>query len=226
MKRVIVLALVIVTGIVAADYSWALERSAIAIGSRVQMHESAAGDSPTVGLLGEGVAVDLLGRTPNPVDIEGFTDYWYLISYRGKTGWIFGQFIFPSTGGRGLARIFTADELIDYGNRATRNLVDIRNAGFYDALIDGSDRLAADIKEMSEDPILSAYGKELEPYRLFAACLLAAGYAGTGDIKNAEKIKKQLLTYDRGTLLPDRTTLGIKIDDLDKMIQEKNKTTE
>ncbi|MBN2224250.1 MAG: SH3 domain-containing protein [Deltaproteobacteria bacterium] len=226
MKHVIVLVIVIVIGIAAAGHSSALERGAIVIGSRVQMHESAAGDSPAVGLLSEGAAVDILGRKPKPVDIEGFTDYWYLIGYRGKTGWVFGQFISPSTKATGLARIFTTAELIDYCDRAVRNLVDIRNAGFYDALIDGSGRFIADVGEMSQDPILSAYVKELEPYRLFATWSLSAGYAGTGDIKNAEKIKKQLQTYNPGALLPDGTTLGARINELDKMIQGKSETTQ
>ncbi len=226
MKCAVIVLLALVIGMLAADYSPAIERSAIVIGSRVQMHESAAGDSPTVGLIGEGATVAILGRNPKSVDVEGFTDYWYRIAYRGKTGWIFGQFMYPSTAGRGLARIFTAVELLDYADHATRNLVNIRNAGAYGALIDDSERLAADIKEMSEDQILAPYGNELEPYRLFAACLLAAGYAGTGDIKNAEKIKKELSAYNPGTLLPDETTLDTKIHDLDEMIKGKSEKTE
>ena len=79
---------------------------------------------------------------------------------------------------------------------------------------------------MSQDPILSAYGKELEPYRLFATWSLSAGYAGTGDIKNADKIRKQLQTYNPGALLPDGTTLGARIDELDEMIQGKSETTQ
>jgi hypothetical protein len=226
MKRIVVLLLSLAIGILAADYSLAIDRGAFVIGSRVQMHESPAGDSPAKGLIGEGVAVDIIGRTAGPVNVEGFTDYWYQVAYRGRTGWVFGQFIFPSTAGRGLSRIFTAAELIDYADLATRNLVSIRNATLYNALIDESARFTADIKEMSDDPILAAYGNELSPYRLFAVWSLAAGYAGTGDMKNAEKIKKQLLAYDPGAKLPDGTTLGTKIHDLDELIKDNGGITE
>jgi hypothetical protein len=226
MKRAIVLLVIVGIVATAAPFCCAVERSAIIIGSRVQMHESAAGDSPTVVLLSEGATADILGRKPTPDRVEGFTDYWYHIACRGKTGWVFGQFIAPSTGGRGLARIFTAAEMADYADHAVKNLSAIRKAGHYAALIDASNRLLADITEMSEDPILLPYVNRLEPYRLFGACLAAEGYAGTGDINGAEKIRKHLLTCNPGTTLPDKTTLGAKIDDLDKMIQEKGKTTQ
>ncbi len=225
MKRMIVPALVIVAVIAAAGFSYALERSAVVIGSRVQIHESAAGDSPTVSLLAEGTTVDILARSARPADVEGFTEYWYRIGYRGRTGWVFGQFISLSTGGNGLARIFTADEMIDYCDRATQNLVNIRNAGAYDALIDVSGGFTADIEQMAGDPILSANGNAREPYRLFAAWSLAAGYAGTGDVKNAQKIKKQLQAYDPGMVLPGGTTLGAKINALDDMMRGENSTT-
>jgi hypothetical protein len=93
--------LVIGTVAISAGYCPAVERNAVVIGSRVQIHETAAGDSPTFGLLGEGVAVAILGRKPAPDRVEGFTDYWYRINYRGKTGWVFGQFIAPSTAAGG-----------------------------------------------------------------------------------------------------------------------------
>jgi hypothetical protein len=209
MKQVITLLLVIGIVAIAAGSCPAIERNAVVVGSRVQIHESAAGDSPTVGLLGEGVAVAILGRKPTPDRVEGFTDYWYRINYRGKTGWVFGQFISPSTGGRGLARIYTAAELADYADHAVMNLVAIRKAGYYAALIDASGRLSADITELSEDPIL---------------CLMAEGYAGTGDTKGAEKIVEKLRAYNPATPLPDKITLGAAIDRVNGTMLKKDTT--
>ena len=225
MKQVITLLLLIGIVVIAAGYCPAIERSAVVIGSRVQIHESPEGDSPAIGLLGEGVAVALLGRKPAPDRVEGFTDYWYRINYRGKTGWVFGQFISPSTGGRGLARIFTPAELVDYADHAVKNLVAIRKAGYYAALVDASGRLSADITELSEDPILSSHARELEPYGLLAACLMAEGYAGTGDTKGAEKIVEKLRAYNPATPLPDKTTLGAAIDRVNETMQNRDTTT-
>ncbi len=174
MKNVIISVLMFAAAILAAESSPAIERSATIIGSRVQMHESAAGDSTAVWLLNEGIPVAILGRQPRPVDVGNFTDYWYLVGYRGKTGWVFGQFMLLSSGGRGLARIFSADEMNDYCDQATKNLITIKDAKIYDALVDDSGLLLADIKEMAEDPILSSYAGALEPYRLFAVWSLAA----------------------------------------------------
>jgi hypothetical protein len=216
MKRVIVSIIVIV---IAAGSGLALERNAVVIGSRVQMHESASGDSPAMGLLSEGVTVDILGRAERPADVGGFTDYWYRVGYRNRAGWVFGQFIAPATGGRGLARIYTPREMTDYCDRAAKNLVNIRNAGLYGALVDASGRLSADIDEMAKDPILSPYERELAPYRLLSAWSLAAGYAGTGEAAKAQKIRDQLSAYDPGALLPDGTTLGAQIGELEEMIR-------
>lgn len=218
MKRAIVLLLIIGFGTAAPGYCPALERGAVVIGSRVQMHESPAGDSRAVGLLNEGVAVTLIGRKPTPDRIEGFSDYWYHVSYRGAAGWVFGQFIAPSTEGRGLARIYTVAELIDYTDNAVKNLVAVRNAGYYAALVDGSGRFLADLTELSEDSILREHAGRIEPYRLFAACFLAIGYAGTGDIAGAGRIRDELSAANPGALLPDGSTLGQRLADLDEAI--------
>jgi hypothetical protein len=215
MKHVISLLLVVGVLAAAAGDCPAIERTATVIGSRVQMHESAAGDSPTVGLLAEGVSVTVRGRKPAPDRVEGFTDYWYRVDYRGRAGWVFGQFISPSSGGRGLARIYTAAEMLDYVDRVSDNLVAVRKAGYYAALLDGAARLSADIEEISADPILSPFSGDLAPYRLLAACWMAEGYAGTGNTGGAEKIRKQLLSYNPGTSLPDGTTLGARLKELD-----------
>ena len=225
MKRAIILPVII--GIVAAAALPlpAIERSAVVIGSRVQMHESPAGDSATVALMSEGAAVTVIDRTSGPARVEDFTDYWYRVTYRGKTGWVFGQFIALSTGGRGLARIFTKNDLVDYADHAVKNLAAVRKAGYWAALVDGANRLLADIEEISGDPVLSPYGGQLGAYRLFAACMAAEGYAGTGDIANAQKIRERLLTGNPATPLPDGTTLGGTIKDLDEMIRSGGDTT-
>ncbi len=222
MKRLIFSIIVIV---IAAGTGLALERSAVVIGSRVQMHESASGDGPAVGLLSEGVTVDILGRTERPVDVGGFTDYWYRVGYRNRTGWVFGQFISPVTGGRGLARIYTPREMTDYCDRAADNLNNILKAGLYSALVDASGRFSADIEEMAKDPILSPYERGLAPYRLLAAWSLAIGYAGTGEAAKAQKVRDQLRAFDPGALLPDGTTLGARIVELDEMIRTGGGTT-
>jgi hypothetical protein len=226
MRNTIIALIMIGAAVLAAESCPAIERHAVIIGSRVQIHESASGDSAVVGLLNEETSVAILGRQLRPADVGSFTDYWYLVAYRGKTGWVFGQFLLPSTDGRGLARIFTTDEMIDYCDHAAANLTRITDARIYDALVDDSGRFMADIKEMAEDPILSPHAGALEPYRLSAAWSLAVGYVGTGDVAGARRIREQLAAYDPGTLLPDRKTLGIKLDKLDALIQGKEKATE
>jgi len=225
MKRAIILFVIIGTLAAAAFPLSAVERSAVVIGSRVQIHESPAGDSPTVALMSEGTAVTVIDRASGPSRVEDFADYWYRVTYRGKTGWVFGQFIALSTGGRGLARIFTKDDLLDYADHAVKNLTAVRKAGYWAALLDGANRLLADIEEISGDPILSPYGGRLESYRLFAACMAAEGYAGTGDTANAQKIRDRLLTGNRATPLPDGTPLGGALQDLDDMIRSGGDTT-
>jgi hypothetical protein len=226
MKNAIIALVMIGAGVLAAEPCAAIERHAVIIGSRVQIHESASGDSAVVGLLNEEASVAILGRQPGPADVGSFTEYWYLVGYRGKTGWVFGQFLMPSTDGRGLARIFTVGEMTDYCDHAAANLTRITDARLYGALVDDSGRFMADIKEMAEDPILSPRAGALEPYRLFAVWSLAVGYAGTGDIGGARKIREQLTAYDPGILLPDRKTLRVKLDELDAMIRSEGKTTE
>jgi len=196
-----------------------MERTATIIGSRVQIHEAPDGDSAAVGLVGKDAVVDVIGRAQRPSAVGSFIDFWYHVGYRGKTGWIFGQFMNLSSRGRGLARIFTAEELDDYCACSSENLFNLREAHAYAVLVDASTLFISDIKQMSADPILSVYGQRLEAYRLFATCLLAVGYAGTGAIGDAQKIRGELGEINPGTPLPDKTTLGTKIDEIDLMIR-------
>ena len=58
-------------------------------------------------------------------------------------------------------------------------------------------------------------------YRLFADAMLALGYAGTGATGEAEKIRARLGASDPATILPDKTTLGGKIAEIDAMTRDK-----
>jgi hypothetical protein len=198
-----------------------MERSAVVTGSRVQMHESPSGDSRVVGLFNKDTTVKVIGRTEKPDETLAFIDFWYHVEYRGKAGWVFGQFINPSSGGRGLAGIFTEDDLVRYCALSAANLANCKNAKAYRALIDSSILFISDIKQITEDPILSRFARAADLYGLLANCYLAMGYAGVGDFKDAQKIRKQLPGYSPSTLLPDKTTLDSKIDQIDTMIQGK-----
>jgi hypothetical protein len=207
-------------GLCCAGQSFGLERTAVVIGSRVQMHEIPAGDSPVVGLVNESATVTIIQRQERPVSVSGFDDYWYRVNYRGKNGWVFGQFILPSSGGRGLAALYTRDEAEKYCLLALANLAALKEAKQAAVLMDAASTLVAEIKEMTDDPVLSAFTAVLEPYRLYATWYLAAGRAGTGDIKGAQKIRDQLRACDPGIVLPGKTTLGLKTDELDILIRE------
>jgi hypothetical protein len=221
MKHGIVFVLLLAALASFAGAALSMERTAVVIGSRVQIHEGPDGDSAVVGLVNEGGVVSVLGRGERPVKIGSFIDYWYRVSWRGKTGWIFGQFMALSSGGRGLARIFIADELVEYCARSAENLTNIEGAHAYAALVDNATLLLSDIDEMGADPILSAYGQKLVPYRLFTECLLGVGYAGTGATGDAKKIRDRLAVSDPATVLPDKTTLGEKIGEIDATIMNR-----
>ncbi len=215
--------LLLVIFFLCAAVAHSMDRSAVITGARVQMHESPLGDSRVMGLLNKDTTVEVIGRTEQPDETLQFSDFWYHVSYRGKNGWVFGQFINPSSGGRGLAGIFTADELMRYCALSATNLANCKKATAYRALIDSSILFISDIKEITGDPILSRFAGATGAYELLADCYLAVGYAGTGDFKDAQRIKKQLLGYSLTTPLPDKTTLDSKIDEIDAMIQGKEK---
>jgi hypothetical protein len=221
MKHVIVSVLLLAALAGIAGPAFSMERTGVVIGSRVQIHEGPDGDAPVVGLVNEGGVVDVVGRTDRPVKIGSFIDYWYRVGWRGKTGWVFGQFMALSSRGRGLVRIFSEDELVEYCAVSAENLTSIEGARAYNALVDNATLMLSDIDELGADPILSAYGQKLAPYRLFAECLLALGYAGTGATGDAEKIRGRLAAGDPATVLPDKTTLGEKIAEIDAAITER-----
>ena len=43
--------------------------------------------------LAEGARVEILARTPDAVEIDGQTDYWYQVNHNGLRGWTFGAFL-------------------------------------------------------------------------------------------------------------------------------------
>jgi hypothetical protein len=46
----------------------------------------------------EGARVELLRPTADAMEIDGQTDYWYLVNYNGIRGWTFGAFLTEVTG--------------------------------------------------------------------------------------------------------------------------------
>ena len=43
--------------------------------------------------LTEGSRVEVLARTPDAMEIDGQTDYWYQVNHNGLRGWTFGAFL-------------------------------------------------------------------------------------------------------------------------------------
>ncbi len=43
--------------------------------------------------LTEGARVEILARTPDAMEIDGQTDYWYQVNHNGLRGWTFGAFL-------------------------------------------------------------------------------------------------------------------------------------
>ena len=48
--------------------------------------------------LAEGARVEILARTPDAMEIDGRTDYWYQVNHNGLRGWTFGAFLTEVTG--------------------------------------------------------------------------------------------------------------------------------
>lgn len=43
--------------------------------------------------LTQGARVEILARTPDAMEIDGRTDYWYHVNHNGLRGWTFGAFL-------------------------------------------------------------------------------------------------------------------------------------
>lgn len=199
-----------------------IERSAEIIGSRVIIHLVADGDSEKVATLNQGVVVDVIGRSENPSNVENFRDFWYHVSYRGKTGWVFGQFLNLQSNKRGITRIFTRDELIGYCDIELGGLKNLKNAGEYEALIEIALAFLKDLEDLSLDKIISPYVNDLRSYHAAAKYYLALGYVYTGKSKDARRIKDEFLASYGDLTFSDGRSARDVADEIDRIIDEIN----
>ena len=177
---------------------FAIERKAVIIGDRIAMHKTPDANTKAIAHVNREMVVEVIGRSKSPTAVVKFNEYWYKISYRGKTGWIFGQFLNLDSNKKGLTRIFTRRELIDYCKIEIENLKRTRNAGAHKALVELSKDFLNDLKDISNDTILSQYYSELDEYRALNAYYLALGYLGIGNIDAAMEMTNEIST----TFLP------------------------
>jgi hypothetical protein len=212
------LALAVAASILTAHPLFALERKAEILGSRVAIHATPNADTGAIAHVNRGVIVDVIGRGENPTRVVKITEYWYKISYRGKTGWVFGQFLNLDSNKRGLTRVFTSKELIDYCEIETANLERTREAGEDEALIEFSRAFLNDLNDVSTDPILSPHYGKLDGYRALNAYYLALGYLGTGDKKAAAELTDKISSVFPNTDLPDGRRTGDLVFELKSLI--------
>lgn len=59
--------------------------------TNLNVRAEASTDSEVMFQVGEGVIGTIIERSPNTVEVNGNTDYWYLIDVDGQEGWIFGH---------------------------------------------------------------------------------------------------------------------------------------
>ncbi|MBN1573263.1 MAG: SH3 domain-containing protein [Deltaproteobacteria bacterium] len=216
--RALILAIVALT--FAAYPLFAFERKAEILGSRVAIHEVPNADTKAIAHVNRGVIVDVVGREDAPTRVVKVMEYWYKISYRGKTGWVFGQFLNLDSNKRGLTRVFTLKELIEYCEIETANLKRTREAGAHEALIEFSRAFLKDLNDISTDPILSPHYGELDGYRVLDAYYLALGYLGAGDKKAAAELTEKITKVFPNITLPDGRRTGDLIFELKSLIDE------
>lgn len=197
-----------------------LEREAEVIGSRVKVHTAPDGDSGAVIHLNSGVIVEVLGRTETPSMVENFKDYWYLVGYRDESGWVFGQFLHLKSNKRGIMRLFTREELLEYCEMELRGLANIFDAGAYRALKDSSLTFLYDLKDMTEDKILSHYARDMRGYRAAATYYLALSYIMTGDIAQAIEVRDIYIKSYHDMVFSDGRTSEEVLSELNKLIEE------
>ncbi len=73
-------------GAVAAD-------NATITGDALRIREKPTTDGAVIGSLNKGTRVQALAHTDATDSIDGFTGYWYYISFRGANGYVFGKYI-------------------------------------------------------------------------------------------------------------------------------------
>ncbi len=212
------LLLVIIASTFTSSPLFAVERKAEILGARVAIHGVPDANTKAIAHVNRGVIVDVIGRGENPTRVVVVTEYWYKISYRGKTGWVFGQFLNLDSNKRGLTRVFTLKELIEYCEIETANLKRTREAGAHEALIEFSRAFLKDLNDISTDPILSPYYGELDGYRALDAYYLALGYLGGGDKDAAADLTDKISNVFPNIKLPDGRKTGDLIFELKSLI--------
>lgn len=199
-----------------------IERRAEVIGSRVIMHPVADADTGKVSALNQGIVVDVIGRSEKPANVENFRDFWYHVSYRGKTGWVFGQFLNLQSNKKGITRIFTRDELIEYCDIELEGLKNLKNAGQYEALIEISLAFLKDLEDLSMDNITSTYVNDIRGYHAAGKYYLALGYAYTGKSKDAKRIRDEFLASYGDLTFSDGRSAADVADEIDRLINKGN----
>lgn len=207
----VMLCIVTVCGMTAV----AVERSAVIIGSRVVVHTLPDGDAAVEGYVNEGMEVTVLGRSDTTETRGEYSDYWYHVSYRNGTGWVYGQFLTLSSGKNPLPRIFTARELEEWCVLETENLSRIRDEKLFPELVVLAERFRDDLEACGGDPILSVYANMLRGYRGLALYYLALGYAGTGMADEAAAARDTLASTYGSATLPDGGTIRDLIEEID-----------
>ena len=197
---------------------FAIERKAEIIGDRVSMHETPNANTKAIAHVNREMVVEVIGRSENPTKVVKFNEYWYKVSYRGKSGWIFGQFLNLDSNKKGLTRIFTRGELMEYCEIETENLKRARDADAHKALVELSRTFLDDLNDVSNDTILSQYYSELDGYRALNAYYLALGYLGVGNIDAAKELTRKISSAFYGISLPDGRKTGDLIFELESLI--------
>lgn len=59
--------------------------------TNLNVRAEASTESEVMFQVGEGVIGTIIERSPNTVEVNGNTDYWYLIDVDGQEGWVFGH---------------------------------------------------------------------------------------------------------------------------------------
>jgi len=196
----------------------AIERSAVIIGSRVVVHTTPDGDAAIVGYVNEGMEVSVLGRSDTTETRGEYCDYWYRISYRNGTGWVYGQFLTLSTGKSPLPRIFTDRELAEWCVLETDNLSRVKDEGLFPELAILATRFLDDLAACGGDAILGAHADILHGYRGLALYYQALGYAGAGMMKEAASARDMLASSYGGAVLPDGSGARVLVEEIDRAL--------
>jgi len=196
----------------------AIERSAVVIGSRVVVHTAPDGDAAVEGYVNEGMEVSVLGRSDTPETRGEYIDYWYHISYRMGTGWVYGQFLTLSSGKSPLTRIFTAKELEEYCRLSAENLSRVKDENLPAELATLAEQFQNELDACGDDPILSAHGDLIRGYLGLALYYRALGSAGTGMTKEALAARDALASFPGSGTLPDGSGVRELVDEIDRAL--------